>query len=272
MIPKIIHYCWFGGNPLGENEKKCIESWKKYFPDYEIKLWDENNYDVNKTLYTKQAYEEKKYAFVSDYARFDILYQYGGIYFDTDVEVIKPMDDIIKQGAFLGCESVAKKDMVNPGLGMAVEVGNVFYREVVEHYKSLQFLGVNGEKKDGTVVSIVTELLKKRGFKNKKEIQKVEEITIYPQEYFCPMNYLTNEIHITENTYTIHHYSASWLTDEARQQNIEIGKLSKYVGYFLAVVIVRYKYQIKENGWLGVLGYTYKKIRKYILKFVSKDI
>lgn len=266
MIPKNIHYCWFGGKPLGENEKKCIESWKKYFPDYEIKLWDESNYDVNKIPYIRQAYEEKKYAFVSDYARFDILYHYGGIYFDTDVEVIKSMDDIISQGAFMGCESATKKSTVAPGLGMAVESGNKFYKEVMEHYQTLQFIQQNREESNPTVVRIVTNLLKKKGFENRNEIQKVEGITIYPKEYFCPMNYLTNEICITENTYTIHHYSASWLTDEARRKNEEVGKLGKYVGHFIAVVIVMYKYEIMNNGWRSVFGFTCRKIRKYIFK------
>mgnify|MGYP001644804644 FL=1 len=105
MIPKIIHYCWFGGHPLPASALKCIESWRKYCPDYEIKEWNESNYDVNKIPYISQAYEVKKYAFVSDYARFDILYQYGGVYFDTDVEVIKPIDEIIEKGAFFGMET-----------------------------------------------------------------------------------------------------------------------------------------------------------------------
>ena len=117
MIPKIIHYCWFGGNPLPASALKCIESWRKYCPDYEIKEWNESNYDVNKIRYSSQAYQAKKYAFVSDYARFDILYQWGGLYFDTDVEVIRPIDDILAKGAFLGLET---SETVNPGLGMAV--------------------------------------------------------------------------------------------------------------------------------------------------------
>ena len=108
MIPKIIHYCWFGRNPLPELAQKCIASWKKYLPDYEIKEWNEDNFDVNIIPYTAEAYAAKKYAFVSDYARFWILYKYGGIYFDTDVEVIRPIDDIIAKGNFMGCETDAR--------------------------------------------------------------------------------------------------------------------------------------------------------------------
>ena len=124
MIPKIIHYCWFGRNPLPELALKCIASWKKYMPDYEIKEWNEDNFDVNIIPYTAEAYAQKKYAFVSDYARFWILYRYGGIYFDTDVEVIRPIDDIIARGNFMGFETDpnpkkgdASEGRVAPGRG-----------------------------------------------------------------------------------------------------------------------------------------------------------
>ena len=129
MIPKIIHYCWFGRNPLPELARKCIASWRKYLPDYEIKEWNEDNFDVNIIPYTAEAYAQKKYAFVSDYARFWILYRYGGIYFDTDVEVIRPLDDIIARGCFMGFETdPAPKQSgvdacVNPGLGLGVAPG-----------------------------------------------------------------------------------------------------------------------------------------------------
>lgn len=130
MIPKIIHYCWFGRNPLPELAQKCIASWKKYLPDYEIKEWNEDNFDVNIIPYTAEAYAQKKYAFVSDYARFWILHKYGGIYFDTDVEVIRPIDDIIARGNFMGFETDpnpakgdASEGSVAPGLGLGVAPG-----------------------------------------------------------------------------------------------------------------------------------------------------
>ena len=127
MIPKVIHYCWFGRNPLPESAKKCINSWRKYLPDYEIKEWNEDNFDVNIIPYTREAYEVKKYAFVSDYARFWILYHHGGLYFDTDVEVIKPLDDIIDRGPFMGVEvgatSGGAPPLVAPGLGLGVNPG-----------------------------------------------------------------------------------------------------------------------------------------------------
>ena len=117
MIPKIIHYCWFGGNPLPEDAKKYIESWRKYCPGYEIKEWNESNFDINCCDYVREAYEAKKWAFVSDYARFYILYQYGGLYFDTDVEMIRPLFSILQKGSFMGME-VNSPACVAPGLSL----------------------------------------------------------------------------------------------------------------------------------------------------------
>lgn len=218
MIPKVIHYCWFGRNPLPPLAVKCIESWKKYFPDYEIKEWNEDNFDVNIISYTSEAYKVKKYAFVSDYARFWILYHYGGLYFDTDVEVIKSMDDIIAKGPFMGCENEAKKGAtpaelgVNPGLGLGINSGLGLYVEILQKYSSLHFIDENGSFNLKTVVDYTTELLCSYGLKNTTEIQKVAGIYIYPKEYFCPIDYRTKKMIITGNTHSIHHYAASWVT------------------------------------------------------------
>ena len=149
MIPKIIHYCWFGKNLLPKSAKECIASWKKFFPDYEIKEWNEDNFNINITTYTAEAYKAKKYAFVSDYARFWILYNYGGLYFDTDVEVLKPMDDIMAKGGFMGMEKAEGSTLDNfdnntiliaPGLGLAVEKGHTFYKEILEIYNKKHFI------------------------------------------------------------------------------------------------------------------------------------
>ena len=141
MIPKIIHYCWFGGNPLSELAQKCISSWKKYFPEYEIKEWNESNFNLQCCDYVKEAYEAKKWAFVSDYARFWILYHEGGLYFDTDVEVIKPIDDIINNGAFMGCERTGNYGLgVNPGLGIGADPGISLYKEILDDYEKSHFI------------------------------------------------------------------------------------------------------------------------------------
>lgn len=131
-IPKIIHYCWFGGKPLPKSAIKCINSWKKLFPDYEIREWNESNFDVNMIPYTKEAYVAKKYAFVSDFARFWILHEYGGIYFDTDVEVIRPMTDILLKGAYFGMENYSS---INPGLGMAAPIGHAFNNWYINYFR-----------------------------------------------------------------------------------------------------------------------------------------
>lgn len=222
MIPKKIHYCWFGGNELPVSAKKCINSWKKYFPDYEIIQWDESNYDIKKNTYIREAYEAKKYAFVSDYARFDVLYQQGGIYFDTDVEVIKSFDDILKIGSYMGCEVDGNDDenrvsiLINPGLGMAAPKGLKIYKEILDYYDKQNFLDFNGNINTTTVVTRTTAILLKRGLKNSSKIQKVEGITIYPKIYFNPRNNNTGVLEKTDKTHSIHWYSQSWVSSKER--------------------------------------------------------
>ena len=229
-IPKTIHYCWFGTNPLPKTAKKCIESWKKFLPDYQIIQWNEKNYDISKIPYIRQAYAEKKYAYVSDYARFDILYQYGGIYFDTDVEVIKSLEDIITQGPFFACEINGTLSplcttnnslldcpyssfsiRVSPGLGMGVESGNPFYKEFLDLYKDLDFIRPDGSYNQVAVVRNTTTLLVAHGLKDVESVQKIAGFTIYPQDYFNPYDSLTGILNVTENTCAIHWYSLSWL-------------------------------------------------------------
>ena len=217
QIPKTIHYCWFGGNPLPLMAKKCIASWKKYLPDYEIKQWNESNFDVNSIPYTQQAYKAKKYAFVSDYARFKIIYDEGGIYFDTDVEVIKPIDDIIANGPFMGCQN--KFDANQPtshlgvaaGLGIGAYPGMTIYKSLIDLYHNLDFINDDGKPNLKTVVTYTTELLIKQGLNNTDKVQDVDGIKIYPWDYFCPMS-PTLIIEKTNNSRTIHHFTASWET------------------------------------------------------------
>lgn len=215
-IPKTIHYCWFGGNPLPKSAMKCIESWRQYFPGYEIKRWDESNFDVNSIPYTRDAYSRKKYAFVSDYARFKILYEEGGLYFDTDVEVIKCFDDILSKGAFLGCEhkamnGEAPEDIgVNPGLGMAVGPSHPFYKEMLDLYKQLRYINEDGSVSKETVVTLTSRELAKHGLKNTNEIQDVDGILIYPWQYFCPISTEDAKLRISDETHSIHWYDQSW--------------------------------------------------------------
>lgn len=226
MIPKIIHYCWFGGNPLPASAQKCIASWRRYLPDYEIWQWSEEplndnvlfdkvlSFDVNSIPYTQQAYEAKKYAFVSDYARFWILYHYGGLYFDTDVEVVANMDEIIARGPFMGIEQGASLDgkpMVAPGLGLGVEAHHPFYKKMLDVYKTLEYRKADGTLDTTTIVVYTTKELYEHGMIPSEDIQEVDGIWIYPADYFCPMDSTTGIITKTCRTVSIHHYDCSWL-------------------------------------------------------------
>ncbi len=214
IIPKVIHYCWFGHTPLPQAAQECIKSWRKYMPDYEIKEWNESNFDVYMTTYTEEAYLLKKYAFVSDYARFWILYHYGGIYFDVDVELLKPIDDIIAQGAFMGLENMKGSKhgdivAVNAGLGLAVNSGHTLYKKVLDCYEHKHFTSWN---EPTTVIWIVTQLLLQEYEIDKDKVSLCGNIYIYPADYFDPMSYYTKQIHLTSNTRSIHHYAATWMS------------------------------------------------------------
>ena len=248
MIPKVIHYCWFGGKPLPKFAKKCIASWKKYCPSYEIKEWNESNFDLNACDYVKEAYDSKKYAFVSDYARFDILYKYGGVYFDTDVELIKPIDEIIEGGAFMGVEDLSigkntEKISIAPGLGIAAEAGMKVYKELLDFYHTIHFINSDGSYNLETVVSYTTKILIKHGLKISDEIQKVGDITIYPQEYFNPCDMHTKNIVITEKTVSIHHYAGSWLSKKEKFKRF----VRKIVGNKIYLFLYRIKHKAKNE-------------------------
>lgn len=218
MIPKKIHYCWFGGAPLPKSARYCIDSWRKYLPDYEIIEWNESNFDVNIVPYTRGAYKEGKYAYVSDYARFYILYNYGGIYFDTDVEVIRSMDNIISNGAFMGYE---KPDISNkggyhvaPGLGIACEPKNELWACILKKYNSF----IDFSMEHGSVCKIVSAQLKEMGALIDGKLNKIDSVTIYPDDYFCPKSFYDGTMTMTENTVTIHHYSMSWFGSYAKRK------------------------------------------------------
>ena len=216
MIPKKIHYCWFGRNTLPESALKCIASWRKFFPDYEIIEWNEDNFDVNMIPYTAQAYKAKKYALVSDYARFKILYEQGGLYFDTDVEVIKSMIDIVERGPFMGFEinpgTDRKYGAVNPGVGIGAVKGLDLYKSILDYYAQLSFLRPDGSyNTTDAVVNITTRELVKSQLKNISGIQEVSGITIYPADYFNPFNDVTGRLNKTPNTRTIHWFTKTWM-------------------------------------------------------------
>lgn len=208
MIPKIIHYCWFGNNPIPDRHKKCIDSWNYYCPDYEIKCWDESNYDVNKIEYMKQAYSLKKWAFVSDYARLDIIYNYGGIYLDTDVELLKNIDDLLYNKSFCGFET---SDYVAFGLGFGSVKHNEIIRDIMKIYEESNFENSDGTLNETTCPIIQTKILEKRGLLRNGQYQIVDGMVVMPEWALCPLSVWTrkNTARISE-AFMYHHFAASW--------------------------------------------------------------
>lgn len=264
MIPKIIHYCWFGGNPLPPLAEKCIASWQKFCPDYEIKRWDESNFDVNCCDYVKEAYAAKKWAFVSDYARFQILYAQGGLYFDTDVELIKPIDDIVATGGFLGIESFAgKQPQINPGLGLGMPCHTGFCEEMVRAYHARHFRNPDGTYNLKTVVAYTTQLLAEHGLQNEPGIQRVCDLYIYPADYFCPKDMLSGKITITRNTRAIHHFDCSWYSEVEIYSFTLKRKLNKFLPLKVAGRIGHFIAQCKYNGVKSAMKRTVGKLKKH---------
>ena len=248
-IPKIIHYCWFGGNPLPELTIKCIESWKKFCPDYEIIEWNEQSFDINCSDYAKEAYEAKKWAFVSDYCRFYILNKQGGIYLDTDVELIKPIDDLL-DCSFVGFEG---KSVVASGLIRGIVPNDVVCQRMLDSYNSDHFLLDDGSFNLKTVCERETEILQEYGLKTDGSLQTVINTKVFPSEYFCPLDNVTWNLNITENTYSIHHYDSSWISEE-RKYAKEFRKRHKHIPRFMALHISGFVAAWKFRGMRGAFG------------------
>lgn len=224
LIPPVIHYCWFGGKEMPDLYKQCIESWHRHCPDYEIKEWNETNCDIAETNFTKQAYEVGKYGFVPDYFRLKIIYENGGIYLDTDVEMLKNLDDLRYNHAFCGLEFPGEAAF---GLGFGAEKGYEVIHFLMQRYKSMNFVK-RDETFDETISPVYqTEDLFRLGMKYGNCLQLVEGLTIYPIEVLSPQNINTGERCITEYSYTLHHYDGSWVGGEhlkrkrIREENVK---------------------------------------------------
>lgn len=231
MIPKIIHYCWFGGAKKPDLVCKCIQSWKLYCPDYEIIEWNETNYNIKKCQYIEEAYKQKKWAFISDYVRLDVLYENGGIYLDTDVEIIKSLNISEDCRAYFGFES---NNLVNTGIGFGSEKELSILLEMLNDYHNINFI-----KEDGSLDTLPcpdrnSHVFKEFGFELNGVTQKKQDIILYSQEWMAPINFTTNERLITKNTFSIHWYSGSWMTpEEIRIVNIE-KKIRRVLGSKIA--------------------------------------
>ncbi|MCA6034472.1 glycosyltransferase family 32 protein [Bacteroides thetaiotaomicron] len=239
MIPKVIHYCWFGGNPLPELAQKCITSWKKLCPDYKIKEWNEQNFDVYSNAYVREAYEARKFAFVSDYVRLYALYTEGGVYMDTDVEVLKNLDVLLHYEAVSGFES---KTQIPTGL-IASQRLHPFIGELLHEYDELHFQHPNGSLDMTTNVVRITNTCLKYGFCPNNTLQTIKGFTLLPKDYLCPIEQIGHRLIVTENTLTIHHFAGSWTNKSIKMKK----KISKIIGYKFTLLIIGIKAWMKKN-------------------------
>lgn len=208
MIPKKIHYCWFGRGEKSDAIKRYIASWHKHLPDYEFKEWNEDNFDINQNRYVKEAYENRKFAFVTDYVRLYAILTEGGIYMDTDVEVLKPFDPFLHHHAFSGFETDGN---VPTGM-MAAEKGSVWAKELLDGYTNRQFIKADGSFDMTTNTAVITEYMLAKGLIQNNTYQDFPGLcTMYPAQYFCPKDHRTGKIRITDKSVCIHHFAGSWL-------------------------------------------------------------
>lgn len=207
MIPRTIHYCWFGRGPMPELALRCIESWHIHLPEYKYKLWNEDNFDINVCPYVKEAYMSGKYAFVTDYVRLYALYVEGGIYMDTDVEVLKPYDDLLSLTGFTGYEG---SKHTPPVTGTIASIpGGVWVHEQLKAYDGLHFLKEDGSMDLTTNTTRISCIMKEGGFVPDGKEKDYLDMHIFPTDYFCPRQ-TTGEYFLTENTYCDHHFLGSW--------------------------------------------------------------
>ena len=238
MIPKVIHYCWFGRGQMPELALKCIESWHKYLPGYTLKLWNEDSFDINTVPYVKEAYEARKFAFVTDYIRLYALYHEGGIYMDRDVEVLEPLDDLLDLPAFSGYES-NKFSNFPTGL-MASAAGGVWVKEQLDYYTDRHFLLPDGSLDMTTNTVTISRIMKENGFELTGEYQVYKnDMHCFPSDYFCPMT-STRVLKLTKNSYCIHHFAGSWHTPTLKQK-IKKFVFGKIVGAKLTDKLIQQK-------------------------------
>lgn len=226
MIPKIIHYCWFGRGKMPELYKKCIESWHNVLPEYELMYWNEDSFDINSNQYVKEAYENRKYAFVTDYVRLYALYNYGGVYMDTDVEVVQPLDDFLECEAFSGFE---KKDCVPTGI-MASEKGNLVIKDLLDEYNTMRFIREDGSLNLTTNVKTITSYFKGKGIELNGMEQVINGFHMFPQRYFCTNSILVVFGKTPRGVYTIHHYGGGWDSDDKKKQVLSFRIKRFFVG------------------------------------------
>lgn len=243
MIPKKIHYCWFGKGEMPQSTLDCIASWHRYLPDWEYNLWNEDNFDVNSTPYTAEAYAAGKYAFVSDFVRLLALENEGGLYLDTDVEVLKPLDGLLSNKAFAGFEG--SKHLPIGTCVMASEAQGEWVTEMLNAYNGRHFIKLDGTYDMTTNVQFITSIMATNGFQQNGKEQYYKDLHIYPVDYFCPRQ-TTGEYLRTENTYCDHKSLNSWSTEKCGWK----GKVLSIVGQrnmTRLIKIKRHLENLKQN-------------------------
>ena len=213
-IPKVIHYCWFGKGKMPAIAQKCMKSWEKYCPEYKIVCHNEENFDITQNKYAKEAYDAGKWAFVSDYVRLKVLYDEGGIYLDTDVELIKPLDDLIAESGYMGLDD---NGVVSTGLGFACEKGNELVGELIKDYDDISFILPDGSYDITPCPERNTKTMVRLGLDLNNIDRVFMGMRLLDEDYLCPVKYYTGKKKITQNTYSIHHFCASWTSKTAKR-------------------------------------------------------
>lgn len=248
MIPKVIHYCWFGHNPMPKMLQKCMKSWSKYCAGYKVIEWNEDNVDLSlMPKYVQDAYDAKKWAFVTDYVRLWVIYTHGGIYLDTDVELIRPINDLLTHKGFFAFESNDFKTVAT-GLGFGAEKGLDILADLMKSYETLKFTTPDNKDEFLPNTWINWPVFEEHGVKKTDSIQIIDDgVVIYPGEYFDPMDgYLREKINVTPNTYSIHHYSMTW-------ENNHEKKIKQIKRYNSIVKIKRFVHGVLgDKFYLGI--------------------
>lgn len=227
MIPKIIHYCWFGRGKYPALINKCIESWQKHLPEFEIVFWNEDNFDFDQYPFARQALENKKYAFVSDVCRLSVLKQFGGVYLDTDVEILENLDNFLHHEAFSGFED---NNSVPTGIMASIKDGE-WVSDMLEYYENRDFIKSDGEMDMTTNVSIITDMMKIKGLILNNSFQIIPNyIAFYPSDVFCPKSHLDGKVRMTDSTVAIHHFAGSWLSKSEKRNKKIKGFLRNIIG------------------------------------------
>ncbi len=216
LIPKLIHCCWFGGQPMPEHARACIDSWRKHCPDYEIREWNESNYDLTRNAYMQEAHAAGCYGYVPDYARIDLLYRYGGFYLDTDVRLLRSLDSL---RTLKGFTSFEEYPTVNFGGGSGAVAGLPILKDILDFRARFHFLQPDGTENRTSCGYYETMPLKARGLRLDGTLQEVAGLTVFPSEYFHPKSTVTGEVNVTERTIGIHEFGWSWVSEtRAREQ------------------------------------------------------